>query len=797
MVFDPSQDLARSLAVAQQQQAAGTFLTKTPAPAPAPTPAPTQASSNGYTGSFVGATSGGYVAPQITPRALPTPNPIPTQPTAQPATQPATQRAPQQTVQPTVQATAPRPTPRPTTTQLAQDFIATNGRPPSNDELLQLIAQRSATQPTTQPVAPVQPTVQQTLDSQQATQFKVPTLEGNVIPTSALTGQENDLQSLLAQNQAALQAYQAQIQSLLTPSQQELDLQNQLLSSQDAQRNLQIQNQEAQLQEAQRTVPLRFITGRQANIEAQAQLQQQTIASQQQALAERLGVATQQRQTQLDVVQAGLSFVQQNFSNSLQINQAIRQQQQDFLAQADRLQNNARQTLGFLMESAQGLTLDEMDAQSRSAIIQAASQAGIPEGFIANALNVAKDEMEAQLINTQQKSQTQALMDSLSIESLQLKNEQLRQELLGSGQVSYIGEGGQSIISRYTNQAGQPAELNSTQASTIADFTSTEDLAQKALLMMQQGGFSTGPLESMLFSGSKLIGTASPEKVAFEATLENLKASFMKALSGAAVSDSEVARLSKFLPSLSDQEGVLTQKLRSLIEETQNKKSNFLDTLNLRENTTSGLDAALQQTLAFNRASGPQNAEIGTLSERYESGGNPGAIGYDSTGGYSYGTYQLAHNNALRFVQQSPYAQDFVGITFNSPEFRAKWKEIAQNDPEGFKEAQRQYIGKTHYEPQVQKLESVGFDVSKYPKIVADVIWSTAVQHGAGTNVIINALKRVGINANARDLIKEIYNQRWSGGQQFSSSTQKVKDSVYNRFFGANGELNTALKSLA
>jgi len=34
--------------------------------------------------------------------------------------------------------------------------------------------------------------------------------------------------------------------------------------------------------------------------------------------------------------------------------------------------------------------------------------------------------------------------------------------------------------------------------------------------------------------------------------------------------------------------------------------------------------------------------ELGSLNGRYESSGNPGAIGCDKTGGWSYGTYQLA-----------------------------------------------------------------------------------------------------------------------------------------------------------
>lgn len=187
---------------------------------------------------------------------------------------------------------------------------------------------------------------------------------------------------------------------------------------------------------------------------------------------------------------------------------------------------------------------------------------------------------------------------------------------------------------------------------------------------------------------------------------------------------------------------------------------------------------------------------LGGLSEKYESGGNPGAVGYDSTGGLSYGTYQLAHNNAQNFVAQSPFKTAFAGLKFNSPQWVAKWKETAQKAPQQFAEAQKAYIAKTHFEPQVSKLKQFGIDVALLPQVVQDAIWSTAVQHGANTDVITKALGRLPKNASPADMLKAIYKERWAGGARFASSTPAVKKSVFNRFFGQQGELATALRSL-
>lgn len=195
--------------------------------------------------------------------------------------------------------------------------------------------------------------------------------------------------------------------------------------------------------------------------------------------------------------------------------------------------------------------------------------------------------------------------------------------------------------------------------------------------------------------------------------------------------------------------------------------------------------------LGFKSASNSAlNSSIGSLSAKYESGGNPGAIGYDSTGGYSYGTYQLAHNNAQKFVAESPYAQQFAGIPFNSAQFQQKWKEIAQKDPQGFASAQHDYIAKTHLEPIVTRLKAQGMDVSRMSPVVQDVMWSTAVQHGPGNKIIERALASA---KDEQDFIKKVYQYRWDNGRGFASSTPAVKQSVYNRFFGANGELAQAL----
>jgi hypothetical protein len=203
-----------------------------------------------------------------------------------------------------------------------------------------------------------------------------------------------------------------------------------------------------------------------------------------------------------------------------------------------------------------------------------------------------------------------------------------------------------------------------------------------------------------------------------------------------------------------------------------------------------------KQGITFNSDPGTSQNYLGSLSKKYESGGNPGAIGYDSTGGWSYGTYQLAHDNAKKFVQQSDYADEFKGLAFNSDAWKNKWREVARKDPEGFDAAQHDFIADTHLEPQKQKLSLLGINFDGLDPVLKDVIWSTAVQHGGNNSIVSNVLKNAKPDETEEDIIKKIYAARWNGGKSFAASTPAVRNSVKRRFFGSDGELNNALSRL-
>lgn len=146
------------------------------------------------------------------------------------------------------------------------------------------------------------------------------------------------------------------------------------------------------------------------------------------------------------------------------------------------------------------------------------------------------------------------------------------------------------------------------------------------------------------------------------------------------------------------------------------------------------------------RGAGEPWERLGKLSEKYESGGRgPATVstGVGDPGGVSYGTYQLASKvgRADAFVKRY-YPAEFAGLKGGTPEFTARWKKLAADAPAELRRREHEYIRETHYDPQVKKLKAdLGLDVGERSAALRDVTWSTAVQHGPTTDVIVAAVK--------------------------------------------------------
>lgn len=211
------------------------------------------------------------------------------------------------------------------------------------------------------------------------------------------------------------------------------------------------------------------------------------------------------------------------------------------------------------------------------------------------------------------------------------------------------------------------------------------------------------------------------------------------------------------------------------------------------------------------------NSDIGALSEKYESRGNPAIIGWDSTGGWSYGKYQLAANtgamNAFHtwlaranpnLESQLSAAGGAAAARVGTEAYKTAWSQTMSTAAGGA--AQSEYAGLEYFVPIQRNLQrSLGLDITQRAITVQQAAFSTSVQHGAGgaRGVWRRALESLGYPSNTitatnptdAAIIRAVYAERRAenGMRYFPSSNSQIRASVVNRFH--NEEVD-ALKSL-
>ncbi len=193
----------------------------------------------------------------------------------------------------------------------------------------------------------------------------------------------------------------------------------------------------------------------------------------------------------------------------------------------------------------------------------------------------------------------------------------------------------------------------------------------------------------------------------------------------------------------------------------------------------------------------PVTGDFGALSRRFESGGDPGAVGRDRNGGYSYGTYQIATNtgtmnNFMNWLRtRNPSAAEeleraggVAAATSGSQQFIDTWRRLSQTQE--FVQNQREFIQDTHYRPAVSNiLADTGINISSRSRALQEVVNSTAIQHGpAGARRIVSRAiaEAGGSSASDADIINRIYDIRSNVTQEFRSSTPREQEAVRNRF---------------
>lgn len=192
---------------------------------------------------------------------------------------------------------------------------------------------------------------------------------------------------------------------------------------------------------------------------------------------------------------------------------------------------------------------------------------------------------------------------------------------------------------------------------------------------------------------------------------------------------------------------------------------------------------------------------IGDLSKQYESNGNPGAIsnGYGDAGGKSYGMYQLASNagsvdSYIKWLQKNGYwfAEKLAEYPIGSIAFDDVWRFLANSGNKAdFMESQHKYIEDTYYNTAVSFLRKAMFNIENHSETMKDVVWSRAVQYGAGYVVEMFEdaaislgypnLSYVDAKCFDKDMIKAIYLNVCST-EEWTNGSPALREGLYFRF---------------
>ena len=215
----------------------------------------------------------------------------------------------------------------------------------------------------------------------------------------------------------------------------------------------------------------------------------------------------------------------------------------------------------------------------------------------------------------------------------------------------------------------------------------------------------------------------------------------------------------------------------------------------------------------------PQATEVGFLAAKFESGDQGiAAIGYDGTGGTSYGKFQISSKagTMAKFITYLESAAPDIARQLSqagpantggrSGKMPQTWKAIAAAEPTRFEQLQTDFIMGSHFQPAMSSIaEATGVAFGSLPPVLQEVVFSTAVQHGpsGAARIVSTAVNKVGADnltessssmeeRAGQELIRQIYDLR---SRQFGSSTSRIRAAVQSRLRTEMQDALTLLKT--
>jgi hypothetical protein len=133
------------------------------------------------------------------------------------------------------------------------------------------------------------------------------------------------------------------------------------------------------------------------------------------------------------------------------------------------------------------------------------------------------------------------------------------------------------------------------------------------------------------------------------------------------------------------------------------------------------------------------------LSERFESLWKPYAINFNDGWSSSFWSYQLRGWQLEKFAQENGIAWYRKWVLSNWHSFTKNWiSKINSLWIIKFKKLEHDFIGKTHYAPQIVKISRDSWiNANNFSPAIKDVIWSVSVQHWPNSNLVVKSLSKL------------------------------------------------------
>jgi hypothetical protein len=194
------------------------------------------------------------------------------------------------------------------------------------------------------------------------------------------------------------------------------------------------------------------------------------------------------------------------------------------------------------------------------------------------------------------------------------------------------------------------------------------------------------------------------------------------------------------------------------------------------------------QLASFSPDEEDEDTDLGSISAEFESGGRgvtTVSSGRGDPGGVSYGAHQLASKTGtmsafLESPHATAYAPMFEGTEPGTEAFNELYKTVAESDPEGFAQAQKDFITEKHYSPVESFAADAGFTTED--RAIQEALFSMGVQHGGAKKIVKAAAKLLDDDPTVDEQVEALYAARSAYVKRLRKLPKKTKRSVLSRY---------------